>query len=167
MKKVTHESGPIKLSQAHQRWIYLISALLVLSGLGWLIAHYFLATVGEFGQAPHYSEPWWLKLHGGLAMLFLIVFGSLLPAHALRAWRLKKNRNSGAVMMTIIVVLVASAYGLYYAGGDVLRDWLAVIHWLAGLLAVAGLALHIWIGKRTRSAPRLHHKHVHQQHHAK
>lgn len=163
MKKIAHESGPIKLSRRHQLWIYCISALLVVSGLGWLIAHYFLASAGDFGEAHHFSEPWWLKLHGAVAMLFLIVFGALLPAHAFRAWRLKKNRNSGAVMMAMVVILVLSAYGLYYAGGDVLRDWLAVIHWVTGLVAVAGLTVHIWMGKRARAPHRLQHKHI-QQH---
>lgn len=161
MKKIAQNVGPIKLSRAHQLWIYLISLLLVVSGLGWLIAHYFLATAGEFGEAHHFSEPWWLKLHGGAAMIFLIVFGALLPAHAVRAWRVNKNRNSGAAMLAIVAILVVTAYGLYYAGGDVLRDWLGVIHWITGLLAVAGLILHIWIGKRSRSVHRLHHKHIH------
>jgi len=161
VKKIAQNVGPIKLSRAHQLWIYLISLLLVISGLGWLIAHYFLATAGEFGEAHHFSEPWWLKLHGAAGMIFLIVFGALLPAHAVRAWRMNKNRNSGAAMLAIVAILVVTAYGLYYAGGDVLRDWLGVIHWITGLLAVAGLALHIWIGKRSRSAHRLHHKHIH------
>ncbi len=164
MKKIAHESGPIKLSRRHQLWIYWVSALLMASGLGWLIAHYFLATAGEFGETHHFSEPWWLKLHGALAMVFLIVFGALLPAHAFRAWRLNKNRKSGAVIMGITVILVVSAYGLYYAGGDVLRDWLGVIHWVTGLMAAAGLTVHIWMGKRTRVPHRLQHKHI-QQHH--
>lgn len=164
MKKHPHETGPIKLSHRHELWIYFVSGLLVASGLGWLIAHYFLAAAGEFGEVHHFSEPWWLKLHGAAAMIFLIVFGALLPAHAFRAWRLNKNRWSGAVMMGFTLILVISAYGLYYAGGDTLRDWLGVIHWIVGLLAVAGLTAHIWLGKRARSPHRLQHRHIHQHH---
>jgi len=161
-----HESGPIKLSRRHQLWIYSISVSLVVSGVGWLVAHYFLAGAGEFGDAPHYSEPWWLKLHGALAMAFLVVFGALLPAHAFRAWRLNKNRYSGALMMSMAFILIISAYGLYYAGGDVLRDWLGLIHWITGLAAVAGLVLHIWMGKRnrTRVGHQLQHRHINQKH---
>lgn len=158
MKKLEQGFGPIKLSQRHQAWIYSVGALLVVSGLGWLIAHYFLASAGEFGEAHHFSEPWWLRLHGAVAMGFLVVFGALLPGHAFRAWRLQKNRRSGGFMIALILILVVTAYGLYYAGGDAFRTWLSAIHWITGLAATAGLTVHVWLGKRVRPPRHVHHK---------
>ncbi|WP_211464894.1 hypothetical protein [Collimonas silvisoli] len=139
---------PIRLSRQHERWIYLIGAILFLSGLGWLIAHNFLAAPGEFGDAHHPSEPWWLRLHGAAAMGFLMVIGSLLPGHIASAWRLRKNHRSGLFMLALVAVLLLTGYGLYYAGDEQSRPWISLIHWIAGTAAAAGLWLHIWLGKR-------------------
>lgn len=150
----------VRLSRRHERWLYATGGVLLVSGLGWLTAHYFLASAGEFGDAHHASEPWWLRVHGAAAMGFLVVFGALLPAHIGRVWHQGKNRRSGILMLTVIALLGISAYGLYYSGSDVLRAWLSAIHWLTGLAAAAGLVMHVWIGKHLHNHRRVHHKHV-------
>lgn len=145
-----HGFGSVRLSRRHERWLYALGGLLLVSGLGWLIAHYFLATAGEFGETHHASEPWWLRIHGAAAMGFLVAFGTLLPVHIVRAWHLGKNRRTGVLMLIVIGLLGVTAYGLYYAGGDVLRTWLSAIHWITGFAATAGLIVHAWKGKHLR-----------------
>lgn len=153
-----HGFGSIKLSRRHERWVYAVGGLLLLSGVGWLIAHYFLAAASEFGDPHHGSEPWWLRLHGAAAMGFLVIFGALLPAHIVAAWRSKKNRLSGGLMIAVVALLGFTAYGLYYASSDTLRSWLSAIHWTTGILATGVLVWHVLIGKHLRTHRRVQSK---------
>jgi len=137
-----------RLGRAHEVWLYVTSALLMLSGLGWLICHYWLRSAGPFGLAPHPSEPWWLRLHGAAAMGFLVVFGALLPGHVTYGWRHRLNRGSGAAILGGVTLLVLSGYGLYYVVGDSLRSLVSTLHWVIGLAACGLLALHVVLGKR-------------------
>ena len=144
---------PVRLSTRHERWLYVVAGALLLSGLGWITAHYVLAgnslVAGfAFEGAPHPSELWWLRLHGASMIGFLVVFGALLPGHVARGWRRRRNRRSGIFMLTTTVVLGSSGYGLYYLGDEATRPWISAVHWVIGLAAGAGLVLHVTFGKR-------------------
>ena len=143
-----HPRPSMRLSSQHERWVYFIGSLLLVSGLGWLLAHYILAVPGEFGEAHHPSEPWWLRLHGAAAMGFLMVLGSLLQGHIARAWHLRKNLPSGLLMFGLVVLLVLSGYGLYYITDEQAHPWISALHWTGGILASAGLLLHVKLGKK-------------------
>ena len=41
-------------------------------------------------------------LHGGTAMLILMLLGALVPVHIERAWRARKNRATGIVMVAFM-----------------------------------------------------------------
>ncbi len=146
MKKT--QQPPMRLSQRHERWLHAIGLLVFLSGIGWLADHYLFAGSEDFGDAHAPSEPLWLRLHGAAAMAGLVVFGSLLPGHIARAWRVRGNFRSGLLMLSLVVLLVVTGYGLYYAGDEETRPWISIVHWLAGTLAAAGLVLHVRFGKR-------------------
>ncbi len=90
-------------------------------------------------------------------MASLIVIGSVLPQHVKHAWLLKKNRPSGALFLGINLILILTGYGLYYAGGEELRALLSRLHGLLGLSFPILIALHVWLGWKTRSGgtPRL------------
>ncbi|HYR59071.1 MAG TPA: hypothetical protein VEO95_10590 [Chthoniobacteraceae bacterium] len=145
----------IELSRRHQWWLYASFALLFISGVAWQIAHYFLAPANGVSGLPHPSEPLWLKLHGAAAMATLIILGSVLPLHVKHAWLLKKNRWSGALFLGLNGVLVATGYGLYYAGAEELRAFLSLSHGMVGLAFAPLLALHVWLGKRSRRASQI------------
>jgi hypothetical protein len=145
--------SPVQLSTRHERWLYGVAGALMLSGLGWIAAHYWLAGNGlvagfEFEGVPHPSEMWWLRLHGASMIGFLVVFGALLPGHVTRGWRRRRNKYSGIFMLATTMVLGLSGYGLYYLGDEVTRPWISAVHWVIGLAAGAGLVLHVTFGKR-------------------
>jgi hypothetical protein len=141
----------MRLSKRHEGWVYASGGLLFLSGLGWLLAHYFLAIAGEFGEAHHPSEIWWLRVHGAAAMAFLMVFGSLFQGHIARAWHLRKNLPSGLVVFGAVQLLLLSGYGLYYVADEQWQPWISTLHWIIGLLVIAVLFLHVKLGKSSYS----------------
>ena len=140
---------PMRLSRWHERWLYAIGAWVFLSGIGWLADHYLFAGSADFGDGHAASEPLWLRLHGAAAMAGLVVFGSLLPGHIARAWRLRRNYRSGVLMLSLMLLLVLTGYGLYYFGDEESRPWISMVHWLAGIVAGASLVLHVRLGKHS------------------
>ena len=74
---------------------------------------------------------WPLVLHGVSGMALAIGFGLLMQSHIRPAWRMKKHRISGGLMVSLIVLLIVSGLLLYY-GGAAIHD--------------ANRQLHIWLG---------------------
>src|SRR6516164_7890185 len=69
-----------------------------------------------------------LMIHGAATMVTLVLLGALIPAHILRAWVSRKNQLTGTLMATSNIVLITTAFGLYYAGSDTFRDWISDVH---------------------------------------
>lgn len=143
-------------SARHQRWLYALGSLLLLTGAGWLFAHYALrAAAGPFGEMPHPSEPWWLRVHGAASFGFLIAFGALLPYHVAHNWRRRQHYRTGLTLVIAIGVLVVSGYGLYYVVSDELRPIASVVHWVVGLGSVLAMAGHVVVSVRHAARKRL------------
>src|ERR1035438_4958026 len=92
-------SSPLRLvdlrPERWQRWsIYCVSAWLVATGVLWLLAHYLMRPVTEFGESVHPLEPWSMKLHGAGAMFALFFIGSLANSHIRRAVKARRNLYS-------------------------------------------------------------------------
>lgn len=150
-----HKIQPIRFSRAHRRWLTGVFSLLWGSGTLWLVFHYFQAVDGEFGPRPHALEKWWLRLHGLMAFAALFAVGTVLQAHALRAWPLRKNRITGLSMKGALAWLAVTGYALYYFADPETRPWLPWLHWVAGLGLPAFIALHVLRGRR-RPALQVH-----------
>jgi heme A synthase len=120
-----------------------------LTGTAWLVADWQKSTSGE--DFWHASAAWLLMLHGGGAMVTLLLFGALLPLHAYRAWRGKKNRVSGAVMVSFNMVLIVTSFALYYVASESVRPWMSDIHIAAGSCLPVWLLAHITLGRRASS----------------
>lgn len=136
----------MRLKPSFRYAIYAAFAVLFLSGAGWFVADW---------QKDISSDDIWqqvaanmLMVHGGAAMLALMMMGALIPLHLLRSWRAKKNRVTGSVMASFNAVLIVTAFGLYYLGSEALRPWISWIHIGAGLLLVLMFPLHIVLGRR-------------------
>jgi hypothetical protein len=131
---------------------YAAVATLVVSGVIWLIADQLKASdSGEMWQAIAANM---LMLHGMTAMVALILLGAMIPLHMQRSWRAGKNRITGVVMVATNAVLVVTASGLYYAGSDLLRAFLADVHIVAGLAVPALIVIHIVLGRRAQASAR-------------
>ena len=69
----------VRLGKRHEASVHLCVAALVITGLLWLLFHFFVVVQGEFGEQQHPLEAWWLRLHGFAGMGALLLFGSLMP----------------------------------------------------------------------------------------
>jgi hypothetical protein len=128
--------------------LYAAFAVLVVSGALWLVADGLKdAPDGETWQAISANL---LMLHGGAAMITLMLLGALGPLHVLRSWRAKKNRLTGGTMVAVNAVLVITAFGLYYLGSELLRPSISNVHLISGFLLPFLLGLHIVQGRRAR-----------------
>lgn len=144
---------PIRLEATHRRAIYWTLCALWISGVLWLIFHYWLPTEGTFGPAPHPLEQWWLRLHGLAAMVTLVAIGSVLPNHVRNGWRRGGNRASAMVFGLMGVWLVATGYALYYLAGMLSETWLSLLHWLPGVAIALVFWAHVRHGRaRSRRA---------------
>lgn len=143
-------TGSARMPDWQLRLVYAATAALVLSGLAWLLLHYFLRREGDFGPMPNPLEHPMLAVHGAAAMLGLFVLGSLLPVHLLRGWQQRRNLVSGLILLAVQALLISSGYALYYASGDGFRAATSLVHWWLGLGLSGLLIWHIATGRRGR-----------------
>jgi cytochrome c biogenesis protein CcdA len=136
----------LRLKSSFRRSIYAAFAVLLLTGAVWLVADW---------QKDISSDEIWqrtaatmLMVHGGAAMVTLLLLGALIPLHLLRSWRAAKNRVSGSVMAAFNAVLILTAFGLYYLGSEALRPWMSWIHIGAGVSVALLFPLHVFLGRR-------------------
>ena len=134
------------------RWARLVfSAAFLLSfvsGILWYSLGRWGEVEGEFGPEKH---PWLAplaKVHGGGAFVALISIGVILGGHLPPAWSSRLSRKSGLVMLADLAFMIVTAYGLYYAGSDEVREQLVVIHLVTGLAFPGLLTAHIVSGRR-------------------
>jgi hypothetical protein len=138
----------VRLDPRFRAALYAAFAILIVTGAAWLFA--------DWRKDPLNPDPWqeiaatMLMLHGGVAMATLMLLGALVPLHVRRAWRSGRNRITGPTMIAVNAALIATAFGLYYAGSETLRPWISDLHIAVGLALPAGLLVHVWLGRRTR-----------------
>lgn len=84
---------------------------------------------------------WPLVLHGIGGMALAISFGLLMQSHIRAAWRMKKHRISGGVMVSLMTLLIVSGLLLYY-GGEAIHDTNRQLHIWLGILFTGCLLWH-------------------------
>jgi hypothetical protein len=140
----------LRLERWHRRCIYLVVAALLLSGVWWLLLHFFLRPAGEFGESVNPLEPMAMKLHGAGAMLGLFFLGSLMNSHIRRAIKGGQNLKTGWSLIVALLALIVTGYGLYYLAGEADRVVWSTLHWVLGLALPVVLILHIALGRAIR-----------------
>jgi hypothetical protein len=128
--------------------IYSAFAVLFASGAVWLIADQMKESAN--GEIWQQAAAYLLTVHGGAAMVTLMLLGALFPLHIGRAWRAKKNRATGIVMLAFNTVLIATAFGLYYVASETLRPWASGVHTAFGLAMPLLFLAHVKTGRRKR-----------------
>lgn len=135
-----------RLELPYRYAIYAAFTLLFLSGAVWLLADQLKD--GSDTEVWQHVSAYSLMLHGGTAMLALMLLGALFPLHIGRAWRAKKNRLTGSAMVATNAILIATAFGLYYLGVEELRPWASEIHIAFGMALPLLLFTHVKAGRR-------------------
>ena len=132
----------LRLSRGRRRLIHWIGAGAWLSGVLWLLLHYFFMQPGEFGLAPNPLEPWSLRIHAAFAFGAIWLLGMLSAAHIQKGWNSLRKRYSGTALVGIFGVLIVSGYLLYYVGDERARSWVSVLHWVLGAVAPLAFLAH-------------------------
>jgi len=140
----------MRIKSALRFAIYGVFAALFASGVIWLLADQLKD--GSDSEIWQQIASYLLMLHGGAAMLTLMLFGALVPLHVQRAWRAGKNRVTGTASIAFNAVLVLSAFGLYYLGSEALRPWISGVHIAIGLAVPALIFMHVLVGRRGSAA---------------
>lgn len=130
--------------------MYGLCLLLLITGAAWLVLHTWLRVEGPFGPEHHPLEVWLMRLHGLLALPALLGLGVLLPMHVWPAWRPRRRRTSGLVLLAACAVLALGGWALYYVADEMARPWVSVSHWVLGLALPALVLAHIIGARRER-----------------
>jgi Na+-translocating ferredoxin:NAD+ oxidoreductase RnfE subunit len=141
----------LRLDPALRFWNYAAFAALFATGAIWLVADLLKTSDDEVWQTLAANM---LMLHGMTAMIALVLLGAMIPMHLRGFWRAGKNRISGAAMVGTNAVLVVTAWGLYYAGSDVLRTFAADVHIAVGIALPALVVTHVVLGRLSRKRAR-------------
>ena len=133
-----------------RNWLWIAFGSLFVTGALWLVLHY-CANPENDSDAPRLPlEPWLLRIHGLAAYITLLALGAVYVRHVRPAWRAKRNRPSGTLLTGSLALLILSGYGLYYFGGESLRQWTAYLHDFLGLVLPVLLLFHILRGRARR-----------------
>ena len=132
----------LRLSPLTEFLVYLVFGLLLVTGVVWMWAQ------SSPDEESHLSSLM-LKLHGAAAMVALILLGALIN-HMRKGWKARKNRSSGLTLVLVILFLVITGYGLYYAGDEQLRSLISQWHAWIGLGLFLLLPAHALIGRALR-----------------
>lgn len=149
------QRSSFRLSRPLKAVVYLAFGVLVLTGAVLMFPDY-LPTSDTWEKFPALSR----KIHGGAAMLTLLVLGAL-TAHVKRGWKAAQNRLSGVVLLALNGFLIATGYGLYYAAEEDFRTWLIRWHGWIGLGTVVLLPAHVVAGRII--IRRLHNRKIQQR----
>jgi hypothetical protein len=137
----------MRLKNAFRFALYGIFSLLFASGALWIYADQMKNNSELNTEMWQQAAAFLLSLHGGAAMITLLLLGALGPMHVQRAWRAKKNLATGIASLAMYGLLISTAFGLYYIGSEALRPWISTIHIAFGLAVPVVVAAHIMVGR--------------------
>ena len=114
-----------------------------LTGAVWLVFHYFVRVIDDFGfDNPHPQQQWWLIAHAVFSFAAVWLFGSLWSDHVVRGWKAGVRKPTGGTLFGVLVWLTISGCALYYLGSDAWRSWTSLAHWIPGLAAIVVFVVH-------------------------
>ena len=136
------------LSKQHKGFLYTIFILLFFSGFFWFFLNWVLVWNNDFEEWRYQIRSFLREIHGGMAMAYLVLLGTLIPLHIKKGWQSRINRMNGAILIGVNVILILSAYGLYYCGREITRSTVSWIHILIGLASPGFIIWHVWSGTK-------------------
>jgi small-conductance mechanosensitive channel len=142
----------MRLKSAFRLALYGVFALLFASGVFWLLADQMKNGADADSEMWQQASAFVLSLHGGAAMVTLMLLGALGPMHIQRGWRAKTNRATGLASIVLYGLLILTAFGLYYLGSEVVRPWISYVHIAFGLAVPVVIAAHVMVGRASTAA---------------
>ena len=136
-----------RLAASLRYFLYATSAMVFASGALWLAPRFMPSS----SALPEGLAAASMRVHGGAAMVLLVLIGWTASLHAPSAWRERKNLVSGILLSTGLVLLTATGYCLYYLGEESARAVSSLGHWVLGLALPVALVWHVWLGRRSRA----------------
>jgi hypothetical protein len=138
----------LRLDPLFRYGLFAAFAVLFATGAIWLVADQLKdAPDGETWQAVAANL---LMVHGGVAMVALLLLGALFPLHVRLSWRARRNRATGTIMLTVAAILIVTAFGLYYSGSEAVRPATSWIHTVVGLALPLFAFVHVLLGRSSR-----------------
>jgi hypothetical protein len=132
--------------------VYLVSALLWATGIGWLVLDQFFARQEQFGRTPHPLESPLLLAHGILAIASAYLLGWVSARHVLLWWTAGLRRVSGAVFAALLAILAVTGFALFFVSSDRWQRFAQLSHEALGLAIVLFAVQHWLFGRRGQSA---------------
>lgn len=94
-------------------------------------------------------------LHSAVGLAVIMLLGSLWTVHMRANWRRGRQRISGAALGAMMLVLAASAVGIFYLGDDALGTAAALIHLGVGLALAVPFGWHWVLARRAAASEQL------------
>ena len=85
-----------------------------------------------------------MKVHGGAAMLALLLLGAVLASHVPTGWKDARYKRTGIGILAVAAWLIISGHLLYYSGDEAVRQAASYSHLGAGIGLPVLLGLHLW-----------------------
>jgi hypothetical protein len=137
----------VKMIPVFRRAFLVLTAALFFSGLLYFILDKLVNRGPWHGMTLH--------LHGIIGLIFMVVFGDLLPTHVAPGLQGKVRRKTGLWVLALTGLLLLSVPALYYLTNEDLRTSVALIHTLLGLVVVVPFGIHLLHGRsETKTASR-------------
>ena len=85
-----------------------------------------------------------MKIHGGTAMLALLLLGAVLACHVPAGWEDARYKRTGIGILAVAAWLIISGHLLYYSGDEAVRQAASYSHLGIGLALPLLLGFHVW-----------------------
>ena len=126
--------------------IYACTAVLMMSGIIWLLADWItppleLASLIEIERSK-VLKIWSIRAHSLIALVTLVVIGSLITTHMQVRWARKRNRVSAVLNLALFITLTLTGYLLWYGDEGQVRSVATLAHWVMGLMLPLVLYWH-------------------------
>ena len=90
-------------------------------------------------------------IHVAVSFLTLAFGGALWTFHMRRGWTAGRNKITGTMLVTVIVLLLLSGVGIYYLGGEFSSIAASLTHTVLGVAVAFCFAVHFVRGRKSNS----------------
>jgi hypothetical protein len=130
----------------------LVGTVLLMFATGLLLAPTTLALRASLAmpRLPGAGRIAMAALHAAAGFALMLLLGALWAVHIRSGWRRRKQRTSGLMLGGALLVLAASALGVYYISDESLSGAAAFIHLGVGVALAGPFGWHWLRGRRLR-----------------